>query len=53
MREYSDEFDKQDTPVMNEQLTLRGKSAEEVQAYLLSGESDDLSIEYTNILNFY
>jgi hypothetical protein len=30
----------------NDRITLRGRTPEEVERYLLSGEPDDLSYEY-------
>lgn len=44
-----------ETQVISESqnMSLRGKTPKEVQADLLSGEADDLSVDFTNILNNY
>jgi hypothetical protein len=33
-------------------ITQRGKTPKEIQADLLSGESDDLTVDFTNIINY-
>jgi hypothetical protein len=34
-------------------ITQRGKTPEELQADLLAGEPDDLSVDFTNVINYY
>jgi len=34
-------------------ITQQGKTPEELQADLLSGEPDDLSVYFTNVINYY
>ena len=34
-------------------FTQQGKTPKEVQADLLAGEPDDLSIDFTNIINYH
>ena len=48
--------EKQGTPIIQEsqnRITQQGKTPKEVQADLLAGESDDLSIDFTNIINYH
>lgn len=47
--------DNQATPIISESedvITQRGKTPQEVQADLLAGEPDDLSVEFTNLINY-
>lgn len=47
--------DEQEASNLNEtrdRVTQQGKSPKEVQADLLAGESDDLTVDFTNIINY-
>jgi hypothetical protein len=35
-----------------DRITLQGKTPKEAQADLLAGESDDLTVDFTNIVNY-
>jgi len=46
---------KQQSPNMQENqntITQKGKAPREVQADLLAGEPDDLTVDFTNIINY-
>jgi hypothetical protein len=45
----------QEVPDLNEsqnRITLQGRTPKEVQADLLAGESDDLTVDFTNVINY-
>ena len=35
-----------------DRITLQGKTPKEAQADLLAGEADDLTVDFTNIVNY-
>jgi len=39
--------------ILSHTITQRGKTPEELQADLLAGEPDDLSVDFTNVINYY
>ena len=56
MSNHTHKVTKQPTEEVEEyqdMITQQGKTPEELQAALLSGESDDLSVGFTNVMSYY